>query len=133
MAPTKENPRQHWLKELVRTRFEGSLKAFSEKTKMDYTGLNLMVNGRRAISEKMVIRICNRLKVAPPEGMEAIAIESKVLPDAQPKEPDTFAQERAQYLAIIDRQSKTIEAMGRRLDKFSELAEKLDRIYGQKQ
>lgn len=67
---TKGNPRQHWLKALIASVSEGNLSDFAEKTRMDYTGLNLMVNGKRPISEKTVIKIANRLKVEPPKGMD---------------------------------------------------------------
>jgi plasmid maintenance system antidote protein VapI len=75
-----EKARQDWLKSLLTSKAEGVISALSDKLRMDPTSVSLMVHGKRPISEKMAVRIANRLHVSLPEGMSINAMESNVAP-----------------------------------------------------
>lgn len=62
--------RRTWLRGLLNTYADGDIGALAGLVKMNRTPLSLMLNGRRTITDKTVVRICNRLKVEPPASMQ---------------------------------------------------------------
>lgn len=59
------NPRQDWLRALVNRFAEGNVTAFANRVKLDPSVMNLLVNGKRPITEKTVVKLCSRLGVQP--------------------------------------------------------------------
>lgn len=115
-----DKTRQVWLRALVQAKDSGNLAAFAERVKMDYTSLNLYYNGKRGISEKTVIRICNKLNIPPPVGVTRYAIESN--PVAGVAEPRTVApNETAELRTIVLAQTQLILDLSRRLTELAEI------------
>lgn len=110
----KQPSRSAWLKALVNKVSEGNLASFAERTRMDYTGLNLMVNGKRAISEKTIIKLCSRLSVDPPDGVVGVAVETKSKAHEPIKSEPTIT-------IPISRAEQTIEKLTGSVERLTQL------------
>lgn len=117
----KANPRQDWLRALVNRFSEGNVTAFAARVKMDPSVMNMLVNGKRPITEKTVVKLCSRLNVEPPEPVQGIAKESNASPNVEQPTPDAFAAERAQYLRMIDTLQDQLDAAREREAQYAKI------------
>lgn len=80
------NPRLHWLQRLVTQYGEGDVQAFSDRVKINRSTISLLLHGHREVSDKYVVRICNRLHVEPPPGVLSHSV-APVAEQARASEP----------------------------------------------
>lgn len=107
---TSPTSRKQWLQELVNTYSDGVTKDFANRVGIDPTGLYLYLGGKREVSDRTVIKVCNKLSIMPPEGMLASAIQSKTPPPPEPSEAER-----------VDRVEAAIERLNKAMDEQSVL------------
>lgn len=123
--------RQSWLKAVIAKRADGNVSDFSKRYSLDYTGMVLMLSGKRAISEKTMVKVANRTGEPLPEGYIANVGIPKSTEVTYPKIASEFGVPMELERAITSvvssqlRMTSTVEDLVKAVD---ELRLKLDEL-----
>ena len=105
---------------------EGDQNRFADRTGLNRTTISLMLGGKRAISDKATVRICNKLHIPAPEWIQPI--EKAVAPvqategtgrpvwDGLVAETSRLIQSNAELIAMVRELQAENMALRRKLE-----------------
>lgn len=136
MKPPTDLELRSWLSGLINKHSEGDLTAFAKRYKLNRSAVSLMVNGKRKMSDKSVVRIASRTGAKPPTGFTVYEERNELQQEVAEPTSVPIGQFEEVVTLLKSQMRLTISALDRldqQAEKIAELTEKIGLLLGREE